>query len=171
MYIQYSAEELISLPARHQVFICCDGASKGNPRKDGFGFVERTYYGSCAGAASGGLGIATNYLAEVMALIVGGEWAVSKKMLDVCFRLDSNAVLVAFNSGKIPWMVVNRWKNIVQSITSISFRHSYRKINSSVGTMAKKGALLERGEVIYYDTKPTFLGVLEREDGIYFRFC
>ncbi|XP_026378806.1 uncharacterized protein LOC113273275 [Papaver somniferum] len=114
------------LPTRNQILIFCDGACKGNPGKAGFGFIARSANGGCVGDASCGIGITTNYLAEVMALKVAGEWAVKQKLLDVCFSLDSKAVLEAFNSGRIPWMVENRWRNIVQSIPSISFRHSYR---------------------------------------------
>ncbi|XP_026428416.1 uncharacterized protein LOC113324313 [Papaver somniferum] len=63
-----------------------------------------------------------------------------------------------------------RWDKIKQSITSISFRYLYRETNFSADKMAKKGVLLNRGEVIYYDEKPSFLGALENEYGIYFRF-
>ncbi|XP_026431278.1 uncharacterized protein LOC113328346 [Papaver somniferum] len=66
------------LPTRGQVLICCDGASKGKPGNASLGFVARNDTGECLGAASGGFGVATNYLAEVMALIVVGEWAVKK---------------------------------------------------------------------------------------------
>ncbi|XP_026435781.1 uncharacterized protein LOC113333563 [Papaver somniferum] len=67
------------LPEKGQVLICCDGALKGNPGNAGPGFIARDDSGGCLGDASGGLGIATNYLEEVMALIVAGEWAVKKQ--------------------------------------------------------------------------------------------
>ncbi|XP_026440056.1 uncharacterized protein LOC113338842 [Papaver somniferum] len=53
----------------NKILICCDGASKGNPCRAGFGFVTRISDGGCVGAASDGFIIATNHLAEVMTLI------------------------------------------------------------------------------------------------------
>ncbi|XP_026399160.1 uncharacterized protein LOC113295013 [Papaver somniferum] len=158
------------LPGRGKVMICCDGASKGNPGIAGLFFVERNEHDKYLGAGSGGLGITTNYLAEVMALIVAGEWAVQKKYEKVCFRLDSKAFLLAFSYDKIPWIVENRWKNIRKHLSEISFIHSYREINFSADKMANKGVLLARGTIIYYEEKPSFLNQLEEEDGIYFRF-
>ncbi|XP_026452161.1 uncharacterized protein LOC113352566 [Papaver somniferum] len=131
-------------PARGQVLICCDGASKGNPGNAGLGFVARNDNGVCLRAASGELGIATNYLAEVMALIVAGARVVQKKYKKVCFILDSKEILLAFSNDKIPWIVVNRWNNIRKHISEITFIHSYREINFFADKMAKKGASCKR---------------------------
>ncbi|XP_026416677.1 uncharacterized protein LOC113312133 [Papaver somniferum] len=86
-------------PSMNQIFICCDGASKGNPGIARLEFVAINYCGDCVGAASGGIGITTNYLAEVMALIVAGEWDVTQQFMEVCFILDSNDVLLAFSNN------------------------------------------------------------------------
>ncbi|XP_026377879.1 uncharacterized protein LOC113272221 [Papaver somniferum] len=107
-------------------------------------------------AWSGGLGIATNYIAEVMALVAAGEWAVSKHLLNVIFSLDSKEVIMAFASGKIPWIVRNRWKRILSSLNTIVFRHSYREVNFSADDLDKKGTSLSRGEVVLYDGRPVF---------------
>ncbi|XP_026378615.1 uncharacterized protein LOC113273060 [Papaver somniferum] len=132
------------LPEVHQVLICCDGALKSNPGLAGFGFVARVNSGECVGAASGGIGLATNYLAEVMALIVAGEWAISKFFQQVYFILDSKAVIVAFSNNKVPWIVQSRWERIRRLIPYITFKHSYRETNFSADNMAKKGVLLSR---------------------------
>ncbi|XP_026452755.1 uncharacterized protein LOC113353326 [Papaver somniferum] len=151
-----------------QTLICCDGAAKGNPGAAGIGFIGRKSDGSCLGAGSGGLGISTNYIAEVMALVAAGEWAVSKHLLNVIFSLDSKAVIMAFSSDKIPWIVRNRWRRVVSSLGTITFRHSYREVNFSADSLAKKETTLNRGEVILYDGRPTFLGIIEQEDSHYF---
>ncbi|XP_026400125.1 uncharacterized protein LOC113296010 [Papaver somniferum] len=122
------------------------------------------------GAATGGLGVASNYIAEVMALVIAGEWAVKKGFTEVCFSLDSLAALKAFSNGSIPWIVKNRWSNIKTNICNITSRHSYREINFPADKMAKNGVQLARGTILYYDEKPNFLGELENEDGLYFRF-
>ncbi|XP_026398920.1 uncharacterized protein LOC113294758 [Papaver somniferum] len=79
VHVTSSKQVFFKYPAQHQILICCDGASKWNPGLDGIGFIARNHDGDYMGAASGGLGIATNYLEEVMALIVAGEWAITKQ--------------------------------------------------------------------------------------------
>ncbi|XP_026435123.1 uncharacterized protein LOC113332833 [Papaver somniferum] len=150
----------IKLPTRNQILVCCDGASKGNPVSASFGFVARNEISDCTGASSRGLRITTNYLAKMMVLVVAGEWEVKKEYVEVCFSLDSKAVLKAFSNGKIPWIVETRWNNIKRNITNIIFRHSYREINFSADRMAKNGVLLARGTVLFYEEKPGFLGGL-----------
>lgn len=77
----------------------------------------------------------------------------------------------AFSSGDIPWMVEKRWQRILARMNNINFRHSFREINFSADKVAKKGSRLDRGEVIEYEEKPSFLGALEWENQTYFRFC
>ncbi|XP_026442768.1 uncharacterized protein LOC113342426 [Papaver somniferum] len=115
-----------TFPSQNQTLICCDGAYKSNPGKAGIGFIARNHYGEHLGSASGGLGIATNYLAEVMALIIAGEWEISRGLLNVCFSLDSKVVIMAFLNDKMPWMVQSIWVRITKAIPVITFRHSYR---------------------------------------------
>ncbi|XP_026450620.1 uncharacterized protein LOC113350705 [Papaver somniferum] len=155
----------------NQVLILCDGASKGNPGSSGYGFVGRSSIGGYLEAVAGGLGIATNFIAEVMALICADEWDIRRQYWNVCFSLDSKEVLQDFISGKVPWIVKNGWKRIMDKLHSISFRHSYREVNFSADKMAKRGSALKRGGVMIYEEKPIFLGALESENQVYFRFC
>lgn len=80
-------EVFFRLPENNQILICCDGAAKGNPGVAGFGFIGRRSNGECVGSMSSGIGVATNYIAEVMALVMAGEWAVKKAFLSVVFSL------------------------------------------------------------------------------------
>ncbi|XP_026435209.1 uncharacterized protein LOC113332928 [Papaver somniferum] len=93
-------ECIFKFRALNQVLICCDGASKGNPGSSGYGFVGRSNTGGYLGAVAGGLGVATNFIVEVMALICAGEWAIRRQYFNVCFSLDSKAILQAFSSGE-----------------------------------------------------------------------
>ncbi|XP_026458939.1 uncharacterized protein LOC113359540 [Papaver somniferum] len=90
-------ECIFRFPAINQVLICCDGASKGNPGISGYGFVGRNNTGGYLGAVAGGLGVATNFIAEVMTLIYAGEWDTIIQYFNVCFSLDSKPVLQAFS--------------------------------------------------------------------------
>ncbi|RZC46564.1 hypothetical protein C5167_039520 [Papaver somniferum] len=68
------------------------------------------------------------------------------------------SILMAFISGRIHWMIVNRWLQIKQYIATTTSRHSFQEIKFSADKMAKKGVLLDRGEVVFYEEKPVFLG-------------
>ncbi|XP_026417606.1 uncharacterized protein LOC113313099 [Papaver somniferum] len=160
----------LSLPEHNQIPICRDGAAKGNPGVAGFGFIGRNSDSECVGAMAGGLGIATNFVAEMMALVMAGEWAVSKSFLNVLFSLYSHAVLNAFTGNIIPWMILNRWKKVISHMRRVSIRHVYREANFSADKIAKKGATLSRGEIVRYENKPSFIGRLEDENIRYFRF-
>ncbi|XP_026420238.1 uncharacterized protein LOC113316235 [Papaver somniferum] len=160
-------EVFFKLPILNQILICCDGDSKSNPGLAGIDFIGRNNDGSYLGAVCGGLGIATNYISEVMGLVIAGEWAVRKRFMDVYFILDSKAVSIAFASGEIPWIVLNRWKKVTANLRNISFRHAYREINFSADSLAKQGANLIRGELRFYTGKPSFLRIIENENAYY----
>ncbi|XP_026378825.1 uncharacterized protein LOC113273297 [Papaver somniferum] len=124
------------LPARNQTLICCDGASRGNPGVAGYGFVCRDDQGGFIYAEAKGLGIATNYIAEIMAIAGAAEWV--------------------------------RWRRIKELLSNIQFVHSMREVNLSIDSMAKKGAGLERGEIIIFNIKPAFIHALESPEKIYY---
>ncbi|OVA07130.1 Ribonuclease H domain [Macleaya cordata] len=62
-------------PHENQIKICCDGCSKGNPGFSGAGIVIRNHRGNTLAAMSIGLGICTNFVAEILPIILAMEWA------------------------------------------------------------------------------------------------
>lgn len=132
-------EGFFRLPNINQTLIYCDEAAKGNPGVSCFGSVGRNKDGVCLCTVSGGLGIATNYIVKVMALIAAGEWDVRLRLMDVLFSLDSTTVILSFTKGKNPWIVLNRWKRVTSLLRSITFRHSYREVNFSADKLVKRG--------------------------------
>ncbi|XP_026442466.1 uncharacterized protein LOC113342013 [Papaver somniferum] len=68
----------------------------GDPGQAGFGFMGRDWNGEVLVDASGGMGIATNFLAEVMTVLCA----------------DSKATVAAFISRNLPWIAITRWNNI-----------------------------------------------------------
>ncbi|OVA17071.1 Ribonuclease H domain [Macleaya cordata] len=64
-----------SLPDLDQLRIGCDGCSRGNPGPSGAGVILCDHTGNTIGAMSAGLGICTNFVAELLAVILGLEWA------------------------------------------------------------------------------------------------
>lgn len=163
-------EIFFQLPPQNQIVLCCDGASRGNPGVSGYGFIGRRHTGEFLIAFSGGLGISTNYVVEVLAILNAGEWAISEGHLEVIFRTDLAAVMLSFMKNKVPWFAENRWKKICTTLNSWNLTHSYREVNFSADNLAKKGTRLARGERILYTTRPSFLGELENPERAYYRF-
>ncbi|XP_026445474.1 uncharacterized protein LOC113346115 [Papaver somniferum] len=133
------------LPARNQILICCDGASRGNPGATGCGFVCRDDRRVFIYVESTCLGIATNYIAELMTITGAVEWAIQNNKLDICINSDSKAAVNAYSSGRLSWFMQVRWERIKEFINNIQIVHRLREVNFTAESMAKKGAGLVRG--------------------------
>ncbi|XP_026447180.1 uncharacterized protein LOC113347721 [Papaver somniferum] len=143
--MQRIVEVRFILPAISHTFICCDGASKGNPGVAGYGFVCRDYLGGFIYAEAKGLGIAANFIAEFMDIVGAAEWELINNKVNICIHSYSSASVKAYTSGKLPWFIITRWKRIKELLRDIQFVHSLREINFSADSLAKKGVGLERG--------------------------
>ncbi|XP_026455014.1 uncharacterized protein LOC113356176 [Papaver somniferum] len=104
-------------PPRNCLLLYCDGAAKDNPGRAGDGVVVKDADCNVDGAMSIGLRITNNFMAELCAILVGLEWAIRQ-----------------------------RWIQVQNSYDSISFDHTYRETNFSADDMAKRGCLLTNGE-------------------------
>ncbi|XP_026397018.1 uncharacterized protein LOC113291735 [Papaver somniferum] len=153
-----------------KILLCCDGASQGNPGASGYGIIARNNEGECIVAIEGGLGITTNYYAEVLAIICAGEWVVHRRYTHLIFRSDSKTVIEAFKAKRIPWFSINRWSKICESVEDLELCHSYREINFSADTLAKRGSRLGKGYQDIYNSRPAFLSQIENENQVYYRF-
>ncbi|XP_026459124.1 uncharacterized protein LOC113359756 [Papaver somniferum] len=76
-------------PERNYLLLCIDGASKGNPGTAGFGYIGRNNSGDCVIAVAGGLGLATNYYAEVVVVLCAREWGIQNGFFHLIFRSDT----------------------------------------------------------------------------------
>ncbi|XP_026396126.1 uncharacterized protein LOC113290759 [Papaver somniferum] len=153
------------------VMFCCDGASIGNPGAAGFGVVVRDHLSQVIGVISGGIGIATNYIAEVYAFIDAVELVVEWKLRIIILNSDSKTVISEVAENKIPWFVRMRWLKEVSKIQSISFWHSLREFNFAADTAAKRGTKLAAGHKQILYGRPSFLARIELPNVEYCRFC
>ncbi|XP_026435849.1 uncharacterized protein LOC113333641 [Papaver somniferum] len=96
------------LPEENYILLCCDGASRGNPGISGYGFVIRDCYGHFIAAESGGPGITTNFLDEVMGTLCALEWAVQHNQLQVIVNADSKDSIEVFSNNNLPWFALSR---------------------------------------------------------------
>ncbi|OVA06386.1 Ribonuclease H domain [Macleaya cordata] len=157
-----------SLPDLDQLRIGCDGCSKGNPDPSGAGVILRDHTGNTIGTMSAELGICTNFVAELLAIILGLEWASDRGWSKIWVTFDSQTAIKCFASDKVPWFINSRWHNIRKNLT-IKFSSVFREINFAADTMSKRGANLPLGTKETFDHRPSFLAV-ENPNTCYFRF-
>ncbi|XP_026444659.1 uncharacterized protein LOC113344992 [Papaver somniferum] len=130
-------------PTNGYILFCCDGSSFGNPGATGFGVVVRDEYCQVIGTLSGGLGMATNYIAENDVVLCATELALEWGLTKIIIRSDSKTVLQEFEADKVPWFLRAIWRKARSKIASIKFEHCYREVNLSADTVAKRGANLK----------------------------
>ncbi|OVA03784.1 Ribonuclease H domain [Macleaya cordata] len=132
-------------PSFRFIKISCDGASRGNPGPAGAGTIFRNHLSEVVGTISQGLGICNNYIAEIVVIIVGLEWAATN-----CHQRG-------------------QWNAIKSSFSDIVFSSVYREVNFAADSLAKRGSLLAQGVTIYSDRRPENLEI-EAQDKTYYRF-
>ncbi|XP_026383891.1 uncharacterized protein LOC113279413 [Papaver somniferum] len=62
-------------PQNGYTLFCCDGVSVDNVGAAGFGVVVRDHLCQVVGALAGGIGITTNYIAEIYDVVCAAELA------------------------------------------------------------------------------------------------
>ncbi|XP_026458533.1 uncharacterized protein LOC113359052 [Papaver somniferum] len=157
-------------PAIGVIMFCCDGPSIGNIGEAGFGVVVRDHLCQVLGTLTGGIGIATNYVVEVYALICAAELAVQWNMHHIILKYDSKTVITEFAQGQVPWFVRTRWVKAASKIGSIIFCHSYREANFSADATAKRGAKLQDEERQIFKGRPSHPARIEMPGVNYYRF-
>ncbi|XP_026419429.1 uncharacterized protein LOC113315354 [Papaver somniferum] len=110
-------EVFFQLPEQGKILLCCDGASRGNPGMAGYGVVGRNCTSEFVIAISGGLGISTNYYAEVFAILIAGEWAIHNGFHDLVFRTNYKTVINAFQSQQTTLVCIYKMgKDLCRSV-------------------------------------------------------
>ncbi|XP_026428489.1 uncharacterized protein LOC113324383 [Papaver somniferum] len=160
-----------SPPCPGFIMFCCDGASIGNPGLAGFGVVIRDHLSQVLRVITGGIGIATNYLAEVYVVISVVELAVEWEVHNVILNSDSKTVITEFENNQMPWFVKMRWQKAIRHIQSIIFLHSYMETNFAADTTTKKGARLAAGQRQAYYGRPNILARVKQPNVEYYRIC
>ncbi|XP_026400442.1 uncharacterized protein LOC113296351 [Papaver somniferum] len=157
-------------PDCYELQLCCDGAARGSPGIAGAGVVSRHARCNVIGAMSIGLGITTNYLAELYGILVGLEWATRWGFRRICIRSYSASVVAAFTSNSLPWFARPRWLTINQFYEAIRFIHTFREANFSADIMEKRGCFLDNEVGVHFDGRPQFLISVEKPHVAYYRF-
>ncbi|XP_026430016.1 uncharacterized protein LOC113326516 [Papaver somniferum] len=103
------------------VMFCCNGSSFGNPGAAGFGIVVRNLDCQVVATLSGGIGIASNYLAETYGVINAMELAVQWELQNIIIVSDSKTVIVEFIQGNVPWFIKGRWLKAIKQFKQIKY--------------------------------------------------
>jgi ribonuclease HI len=120
-----------------------DGGARGNPGPAGYGVHIELPDGSVV-ELHGGLGIATNNIAEYNGLLAALAWAVDHGHRAVRIKADSELLVKQMrgeykvkNAGLLP--LVARARQLVQQLDRVSFEHVRREQNKDADRLSNVG--------------------------------
>ena len=121
-----------------------DGGARGNPGPAGYGVRIEDADGTLLDELSGGLGIATNNVAEYNGLLAALKWAVDHGHQDVQIRADSELLVKQMrgeykvkNPGLQP--LVARARLLVGQLGDVTFEHVRREQNKEADRLSNLG--------------------------------
>lgn len=127
-----------------RVIVEADGGARGNPGPAGYGAVVRdAETGEVLREAAGGIGVATNNVAEYRGLIAGLQAALDLDADDVEVRMDSKLVVEQMSGRwkvKHPGMqaLASEAAELVRRIGGVQFRHVPRAQNAAADRLANQ---------------------------------
>jgi probable phosphoglycerate mutase len=121
-----------------------DGGARGNPGPAGYGARVEDADGNVLAELYGGLGIATNNVAEYNGLLAALKWAVDHGEQDVLIRADSELLVKQMrgeykvkNAGLQPLYV--RARLLVMELDNVRFEHVRREYNKEADRLSNLG--------------------------------
>lgn len=116
-----------------------------------------------------GLGIATNFMAEIKDIIRGTQMAQHEGHQHLWVTSDFKASIRTLEKGNIPWVLQEEWLGIKRANNQVRFSHAHRKVSFAADQLAKKGSCLNQNETRHFRVKPRWIR-LEDNSKSYFRF-
>jgi probable phosphoglycerate mutase len=121
-----------------------DGGARGNPGPAGYGARIEAPDGTLLAELHGGLGIATNNIAEYNGLLAALQWAIDHGRTRVRIRADSELLVKQMrgeykvkNPGLRPLYV--RARLLVASLEEVVFEHVRRELNEEADRLSNLG--------------------------------
>ena len=121
-----------------------DGGARGNPGPAGYGVRIESSDGSLIEELHGGLGIATNNVAEYNGLLAALQWAVSNNASRLHIRADSELLVKQMrgeyrvkNPGLQPLYV--RARLLAAELEQVKFEHVRREYNKEADRLSNLG--------------------------------
>lgn len=121
-----------------------DGGARGNPGPAGYGVRIEGSDGAVVGELHGGIGIATNNVAEYNGLLAALQWAVDNSQRRVQIRADSELLVKQMrgeykvkNAGLQPLYL--RARVLVMQLEQVVFEHVRRELNKEADRLSNLG--------------------------------
>jgi len=121
-----------------------DGGARGNPGPAGYGVSIQSPDGAVLDELHGGLGIATNNIAEYNGLLAALQWAVDHDVRRVHIRADSELLVKQMrgeykvkNTGLQPLYV--RARLLAAQLDDVRFEHVRREFNKEADRLSNVG--------------------------------
>ncbi|HEU4937473.1 MAG TPA: ribonuclease HI family protein [Vicinamibacterales bacterium] len=121
-----------------------DGGARGNPGPAGYGVSIQSADGTVLEELHGGLGIATNNIAEYNGLLAALQWAVDHDVRRVHIRADSELLVRQMrgeyrvkNPGLQPLYV--RARLLAAQLDDVKFEHVRREFNKEADRLSNVG--------------------------------
>ena len=121
-----------------------DGGARGNPGPAGYGVRIEAADGSLIDELHGGLGIATNNVAEYNGLLAALQWAVDHDCRRIRIRADSELLVRQMrgeykvkNPGLQPLYV--RARLLAAQLDEVRFEHVRREFNTEADRLSNLG--------------------------------
>jgi len=121
-----------------------DGGARGNPGPAGYGVSIQSPDGRVLEELYGGLGVATNNVAEYNGLLAALQWAVDHDTDRVHIRADSELLVKQMrgeykvkNAGLQPLYV--RARLLTAQLTEVRFEHVRREFNKEADRLSNLG--------------------------------
>jgi probable phosphoglycerate mutase len=127
-----------------------DGGARGNPGPAGYGVYIQDPEGGVLDELHGGLGIATNNVAEYNGLLAALRWAAERGHRKVHIRADSELLVKQMrgeykvkNEGLKPLFL--QACALIRKIGDVSFEHVRRELNKDADRLSNLG--MDQAEV------------------------
>jgi ribonuclease HI len=121
-----------------------DGGARGNPGPAGYGVRIETAGGDVLAELHGGLGIATNNVAEYNGLLAALRWALDRREREVHIRADSELLVRQMRGEykvKHPGLqpLYLQARGLVSQIGHVTFEHVRREQNKEADRLSNLG--------------------------------
>ena len=121
-----------------------DGGARGNPGPAGYGAYIEDEHGQVLAELHGGLGIATNNVAEYSGLLAALKWAIDHGHREVHVRADSELLVKQMrgeykikNEGLKP--LAARARLLMTELDRVDFEHVRRELNKNADRLSNVG--------------------------------
>jgi ribonuclease HI len=126
------------------ITVYIDGGARGNPGPAGYGVRVEDAAGTLVAELHGGLGVATNNVAEYNGLLAALAWALAHDERDVHVRSDSELLVKQMRGEykvKHPGLqpLYARARLLVAKLNRVRFEHVRRELNKEADRLSNLG--------------------------------